>query len=107
MKKNNFLALFLVLGLAFASGRAVAQTASVTKDRKYVAVFIMEDILFKGLSAKTPAELATKKIQRVDQCIADPAEIQADAGAEAERKTALLQIRARLVKEKLNLITNK
>lgn len=104
--KKNYPAFLFLMGMMLICGRAAAQSASVAKESNVLGLFIMEDVLFKGITAHSQAELLTKKIQRVEQEIADPAQRYADEATEASRKTALIQIKARLLSERSKPNTN-
>lgn len=98
---------FVLAGtLMLVGGRALAQTGE-TNNSKVLGVFIMEDVLFKGIASSNQAELLNKKIQRVEQEIADPAQKESNAAAEASRQAALIQIKSRLLAQKNNLPINK
>ena len=105
MKKNYFVTILLIMGMMLFSSRGTAQSAA-RSDSRVAAVFIMENILFKGIAATSEAELLNKKIQRVEEEIADPVSRMSDASAEASRKTALVQLKTRLVAQRNKLNAN-
>lgn len=106
MKKKYFLSLFFILGLGLLGNRASAQETSACQKSRVIGVFIMEDLLFKGLTASSEAELLTKKMQRVDQEIVNPNAKGSEPSAEASRRAALLQIKSRLMEQRNKLNTN-
>lgn len=103
MKKSYLAMSLLVAALVAFSKPAFAQESN---DSRVISVFIMEDVLFNGITANTPAELLQKKIQRVNASLADPVQQEANAYAEEKRKMALVQLRTRLEEQKNKLNTN-
>lgn len=106
MKKSYFLSVILTMGIMLFASDATAQDGVVRNDSRISAVFIMEDVLFKGLTAESEADLLAKKILRVEQEISDPSARMGEASAEASRKTALVQLKTRLVAQRNKLKTN-
>lgn len=99
---RQILVLFFVV---FLGGSAFAKTEVAVKDTAF-KVMIMEDVLFAGITGSTQLEVIDKKIQAVDQSIADPLQKYADADMEVARIKALQQLKARLEKQKSELPTN-
>lgn len=104
--KKNYLPSLLIFGIMLCGSRSLAQGAAARHDSRVSAVFIMENILFKGITATSETDLLAKKIQRVEQEISDPAARMDDASAEASRKTALVQLKTRLVTQRNKLKAN-
>jgi len=103
MRNKLIKIIFPIFILVLFSVNSYGQNAAAPGKDGKVKVMIMEDILFKGITAANEAELIDKKTECINKTISDKTQIETDSDAEEARKNALLELKKKLEEQKNKL----